>query len=175
MSESACIVLCVRNSAGERLRVTSFEFAGCTCIGPHLWNSAEFDEFKLGRTSLSLLPDQVTKGMQEFFGGSGRGQLKQRANASHSSADVTTISLPTPRPCPCKYRLTRAKPPTYSSYIGKTVPIGFGDLRIYRRTTALERFFYVRTPTRAYSINGWALVGRPSGLPVAPFGDGERD
>lgn len=37
------------------------------------------------------------------------------------------------------------------------------------RTTAAVRFFYVRTPLRALTINGRALVGRASVLPVPTF------
>ncbi|KOS89779.1 hypothetical protein DM50_2682 [Burkholderia mallei] len=29
--------------------------------------------------------------------------------------------------------------------------------------------FFVCMPLRAYAINGWALAGRPSGLPVASY------
>lgn len=57
--------------------------------------------------------------------------------------------------------------PRYSGLAAETTAAGFGDLFNVRRTTAAVRFFYVRMPTRAHTINGWAWVGRPSGLPVA--------
>ncbi len=91
-------------------------------------------------------------------------------NPSHSSADVTTLRATTCKLLPRKYRLTPVNPPAYPSYIGKTVPVGFGDLRSLadNRRSAV---FYVRVLPRApnFKINGWAWVGRPSGLPVPTF------
>ena len=66
-----------------------------------------------------------------------------------------------------KYRLTDVNRDAYPADVAETTATGFGDLTIYRRTTAAVRFFYVRVPSRASTINGRALVGRPSGLPVS--------
>ena len=66
-----------------------------------------------------------------------------------------------------KYLFTDVNRCAYTSIVTETTATEFGDSIIDRRTTAAARFFYVRTPLRAITINGRAWAGRPSGLPVS--------
>ena len=54
----------------------------------------------------------------------------------------------------------------YPAGVAQTNATGFGSPTCNRRTTAVRRYFFVRTPLRA-SICGWALAGRASALPVS--------
>ncbi|WP_175111835.1 hypothetical protein [Paraburkholderia solisilvae] len=67
---------------------------------------------------------------------------------------------------PRKIGLYEVNPSAYTSFVPETT--GNLDWRPERnrRTTAAERFFYVRTPARAL-FNGRALAGEPSGSPVS--------
>jgi hypothetical protein len=66
-----------------------------------------------------------------------------------------------------KNLLTLVNPGRYSALVAETTA-NRGDSRKFdRRTTAAARFFYVRTPSRAYTINGRALAGASSDAPVS--------
>lgn len=88
---------------------------------------------------------------------------------------------------PTLYRFAHRDGAQYPVRVADTEATGFGSPIVPRRTTAAVRFFYVRVPSRASTINGWATVGRlrpagslgrrssnPAVCPPTPFGSGER-
>jgi len=66
-----------------------------------------------------------------------------------------------------KNLLTAVNPQGYSVAVAETTVTGFSSPQHSRRTTAARRYFFVRTPSRAFKINGRALVGRANALPVS--------
>ena len=74
----------------------------------------------------------------------------------------------------------------YTCLVAKKKAAGLGTPKYERRTTASRRYFFVRMPSRAF-VNGRALVGTASAVPVSfvpvfqtcqvpalPFGTGKR-
>lgn len=88
---------------------------------------------------------------------------------------------------PALYRFAHRDDTQYPVLVADTKANGFRSPTVPRRTTAAVRFFYVRVPSRALTINGWAAVGRlrpagslgrrsanPAVCPPTPFRSGER-